>query len=154
LETGFEIPLTSDATKVQISATSNETNHSNKPQGESSQNVSTVKSSNQSAVLNSGLSSTANVEIPQGAYSVTNTEFYKPAIINIPRGATVTWTNNDAEMHTVTSGNLDAGGPTGTLFDSGPLPSGKTYRHTFSDKGIFDYLCTLHPFMKGKVIVK
>jgi plastocyanin len=154
VETGFEIPLMSDATKVQISATSSDTNHSNKPQGESSQNVSTVKSSNQSAILNSALSNTASVEIPQGAYSVTNIEFYKPAIINIPRGTTVTWTNNDGEMHTVTSGNLDTGGPTGTLFDSGPLPSGKTYKHTFSDKGIFDYLCTLHPFMKGKVIVK
>ena len=32
VETGFEIPLTSDATKVQISATSSDTNHSNKPQ--------------------------------------------------------------------------------------------------------------------------
>ena len=154
VETGFEIPLTSDATKVQISATSSDTNHSKKSQGESSQNVSTVNSSNQSVILDSGLSTTANVEIPQGAYSVTNSEFYKPAIINIPRGTTATWTNNDAEMHTVTSGNLDTGGPTGALFDSGPLASGRSYKHTFSDKGTFEYLCTLHPFMKGKVIVK
>ena len=113
VETGFEIPLTSDATMVQISATSSDTNHSNKSQEESNQNVSTVKSSNQSAILNSGLSKTADVEIPQGAYSVTNTEFYKPPTINIPRGTTATWTNNDAEMHTVTSGNLDTGGPNG-----------------------------------------
>ena len=57
VETGFEIPLTSDATKIQISATSSDTNHSKKSQGESSQNVSTVNSSNQSVILDSGLSS-------------------------------------------------------------------------------------------------
>ena len=43
---------------------------------------------------------------------MTNTEFYKPGIVDIPRGTTVNWINNDAEMHTVTSGNLDSGGPT------------------------------------------
>ena len=34
------------------------------------------------------------------------------------RGTTVTWTNNDVEIHTVTSGNLETGGPTGILFES------------------------------------
>ena len=154
VETGFEIPLTADATMVQISATSSGTNHSNKSQELPNQKGSTVNSSDQSVISANGSSKTANVEIPQGAYSVTNNEFYKPGTINIPRGTTVTWTNNDAEMHTVTSGNLDTGGATGVLFDSGPLASGKTFKHTFSDKGTFDYLCSLHPFMKGKVIVR
>ena len=154
VETGFEIPLAADATKIQISATPSATNHSSKSQDEPSQNGSTVVSSNESALSAGGLSKNVNVEIPDGAYSVTNTEFYKPETISILRGTTVTWTNNDVEIHTVTSGNLETGGPTGTLFESGPLASGKTYAHSFSEKGTFDYFCTLHPFMTGKVVVK
>ena len=125
----------------------------NKSQEEFSQKGPTVNSSNQSVISASRSSTTADVEIPQGAYSVTNNEFYIPQTINIPEGTTATWTNNDAEMHTVTSGNLDTGSVTGVLFDSGPLASGKTFKHTFNDKGTFDYFCSLHPFMKGKVIV-
>jgi plastocyanin len=66
----------------------------------------------------------------------------------------VTWTNADTETHTVTSGNLETGSFIGKLFDSGFLAPAKTYEHIFKDKGIFDYFCTLHPFMKAKVIVK
>ena len=113
VETGFEIPLAADATKVQISATSGVTNHSSKSQGEPGQKGSTVVSSNESVISAGGLSEKANVEIPEGAYSVTNTEFYKPQTITITKGTTATWTNNDVEMHTVTSGNLETGGPTG-----------------------------------------
>ena len=154
VETGFEIPLAADAIKVNISASPSFTNHSSKSQGEPGQKGSSMLSSNESVISASGLSEKANVEIPEGAYSVTNTEFYKPETIIIPRGTAATWTNNDVEMHTVTSGNLETGGPTGMLFESGPLASGKTYAHTFSDKGTFDYFCTLHPFMMGKVVVK
>ena len=88
VETGFEIPLAADATKVQISATPSATNHSSKSQDEPNQKGSTVVSSNDSAFSAGGLSKKANVEIPEGAYSVANTEFYKPETINILRGTT------------------------------------------------------------------
>ena len=97
---------------------------------------------------------TANIEIPQGAYSVTNNEFYKPGVNRYPSGYYCNWINNDAEMHTVTSGNLDSACATGMIFDSGSLASGKTFKHAFNNKGTFDYFCTLDPFMKGKIIVK
>ena len=83
-----------------------------------------------------------------------NNEFYKPAVIDINKGTTVIWTNNDVEVHTVTSGNLDTGARTGTFFDSGYLSKGDTFQHIFNDPRTYDYYCTLHPFMKGKVIVK
>ena len=95
-----------------------------------------------------------NIEIAEGATKPNNANFDVPAIINITRGTTIIWSNNDNEIHTVTYGDPDSGGPKGTLFDSGTIPSGSSFQHTFKDSGNFDYYCTLHPFMTGRVIVK
>jgi plastocyanin len=99
-------------------------------------------------------SSAPKIQIVEGAYSVTSTEFFRPSTVSISSRTAVTWTNDDIETHTVTSGNLESGSLIGKLFDSGFLAPGKMYEHAFTDKGIFDYFCSLHPFMKGTVIVK
>ena len=41
----------------------------------------------------------------------------------------------------------------GSLFDSGAIPSGKTFEFTFSNPGKYNYFCTIHPWMMGQVIV-
>ncbi len=51
--------------------------------------------------------------------------------VEIPVGTTVTWTNNDATPHTVTS--------TDGVFDSGGLDSGETFSFTFDSPGEFAY---------------
>ncbi|HEX2204493.1 MAG TPA: cupredoxin family copper-binding protein [Longimicrobium sp.] len=71
---------------------------------------------------------------------------YTPARIEIAAGTTVEWTNNDPLAHTVTA--LDKS------FDSGPIESGRTWRHTFTQAGTYDFNCTPHPFMKGTVVVR
>ena len=71
---------------------------------------------------------------------------FKPEDITITAGTTVTWSNKDAATHTVTSDD--------EFFDSGNLSKGDTFQYTFNQTGTFDYHCTLHPNMKGKVIVK
>jgi Copper binding proteins, plastocyanin/azurin family len=74
----------------------------------------------------------------------------------------VTWTNNDTEAHTVTSGNgagieslmnNKRGTPNG-LFDSGSFRPGQSWTHTFTRPGTFTYFCTIHPWMDGVVIVQ
>jgi plastocyanin len=55
-------------------------------------------------------------------------------------------------LHTVTSGTPEEGN-IGTEFDSSYMAAGKTFEHAFNTAGTFDYFCTLHPFMTGKVIV-
>ena len=92
------------------------------------------------------------VIISPGSSSPTNAKFFDPVILNVPVGATVTWKNLDSTLHTVTSGSAESGKP-GTIFDSSYLIGGKTFQHTFSTAGTFDYFCTLHPYMKGQVIV-
>jgi len=76
---------------------------------------------------------------------------YIPSKIIIEKGKQVTWVNDDSAFHSVTSGFY--GSPT-DLFDSGHLDPSESYALTFDESGIFDYFCTLHPWMKGQVIVE
>lgn len=69
---------------------------------------------------------------------------FQPAEITIQKGETITWINQDDVRHTAT----------GKDFDSGLLSKGQAFKQTFSESGIFDYFCTPHPDMKGKVTVK
>jgi nitrite reductase (NO-forming) len=92
------------------------------------------------------------IDISPGSSAPSNAKFYEPATLTVSAGSTVTWKNTDSTLHTVTSGSAETG-VSGTEFDSSYLAGGKTFQHTFSSAGTFDYYCTLHPFMKGQVVV-
>jgi amicyanin len=70
---------------------------------------------------------------------------FAPATLTIAAGDTVTWTNEDAMIHTATSVN--------GAFDSGDLEEGESYSLTFTTPGTYDYLCTPHPTMTGRIVV-
>ncbi len=76
---------------------------------------------------------------------------YLPSIITIKQGQQVTWSNEDVAFHTVTSGLYDE---PSDLFDSGHLDPEQKFIVSFDEPGTFDYFCTLHPWMAGKVIVE
>ena len=76
---------------------------------------------------------------------------YIPSNIVIEKGKQVTWVNEDSAFHSVTSGFYET--PT-ELFDSGHLDPYESYTLTFDESGTFDYFCTLHPWMKGQVVVE
>ena len=76
---------------------------------------------------------------------------YVPSVIIINQGEKVTWSNEDVAFHSVTSGEYDT--PT-DLFDSGHLDPGEKFSVSFDQRGEYDYFCTLHPWMKGKVLVE
>lgn len=80
-----------------------------------------------------------------------NDKCYIPSVIVIEKGKQITWVNEDSAFHSITSGFYDA--PT-ELFDSGHLDPFEFYTLTFDEIGIYDYFCTLHPWMKGQVIVE
>lgn len=82
---------------------------------------------------------TYNIEIKNFAFS--------PASLTINKGDTVIWTNKDSVPHTVTS-------DLGNELDSPVFGNGKTYSHTFTNSGNFNYYCTIHPMMKAEIIVK
>ncbi len=71
---------------------------------------------------------------------------YSVNVLTIPVGTTVTWTNDDTTMHTVTS--VD------DIFDSGYYGEGESWSYTFTEAGEFEYFCLPHPWMRAKVIVE
>ena len=82
-----------------------------------------------------------------GGASVTMADLaYSPTATDVSAGATVTWTNNDDVPHTVT---FSADG----VDDSDELKQGDTFAATFAEAGTYDYVCAIHPDMKGKVTV-
>jgi plastocyanin len=70
---------------------------------------------------------------------------FAPPTLTVKAGTTVTWTNKDEDPHTV----VDNRG----AFRSQALSSGGTYFFTFPTAGTFDYICSIHPFMHGIVVV-
>jgi plastocyanin len=103
---------------------------------------------NATATGASGNTSTS-VSIAPGSSTLT-TDAFSPNPIQVSVGTTVTWTNNDAQPHTVSSGENAT--PNG-LFDSPIMAPKATFEHTFTEAGEFPYFCTLHPNMVGTVSV-
>lgn len=70
---------------------------------------------------------------------------FEPAAITVARGDTVTWVNKDPFPHTATDPSV---------FDSHEIAPGKSWKWTARKSGVYDYVCTLHPTMKGTITVK
>lgn len=94
------------------------------------------------------------VSIVPGSSSPASPEFFKPATISVQAGTNVIWTNNDSTVHTVNSGTPNTGVLGPNPFESGIISPGRTFKRLFAMPSTYDYYCSLHPFMTGKVIVK
>jgi plastocyanin len=95
-----------------------------------------------------------SVSIVPGSSSLT-TDAFSPNPIQVSVGNTVTWTNNDSQPHTVTSGS---NGQPDNKFNPSPnfsplLNQGQTFSFTFTEAGDYPYFCMLHPNMVGTVNV-
>ena len=71
---------------------------------------------------------------------------FGPDALTVPANSTVTWVNHDDIPHTVASND--------GLFRSKALDTDQSYSFTFTKPGKYDYYCTIHPKMVGKVIVQ
>ena len=69
-----------------------------------------------------------------------------PTSVTIKVGDAVTWTNNDGFAHRLVGDNGE--------FDSGDMNGGATFSFTFKTAGTITYHCSIHPEMKGTVIVQ
>jgi plastocyanin len=101
------------------------------------------------ATMTGAGNATTSVSIVQGSSTLT-TDAYQPNPVQVSVGSTVTWTNNDAQPHTATSGENAT--PDGR-FDSGIMAPAATFDHTFTEAGEYPYFCLLHPNMVGTVSV-
>jgi plastocyanin len=123
--------------------------------GQGYSNATMTGAGNATNATGSGAGNTGNsVSIVSGSSSLT-TDAYQPNPIQVSVGTTVTWTNNDAQPHTVTSGS---NGQPDNKFNSSPnftplLNPGQTFSFTFTQAGDYPYFCMVHPNMVGTVSV-
>ena len=71
---------------------------------------------------------------------------FGPAKLTIGPGQYVTWTNSDDSPHQVTL--------TASQERSPVLLKGQSHTQAFSAPGVYEYVCGLHPAMKGAIEVK
>jgi plastocyanin len=71
---------------------------------------------------------------------------FNPSTVTVNVGDTVTWTNNDSVPHTATADD--------NSFDTGNIDPGTSDSVTFTSAGSFPYSCTIHPTMRGTVVVR
>jgi plastocyanin len=88
--------------------------------------------------VNAAAASPATVKIDNFAFA--------PATLTVTAGTTVIWKNDDNSPHRI-------GDKNGT-FKSAALDTDDTFSHTFAAPAEYPYICTIHPYMAGKIIVK
>ena len=71
---------------------------------------------------------------------------FSPATLTVTAGTTVTWINGDDIPHAIAA--------TDRSFRSKTLDTDDRFSFVFRMPGAYDYFCTLHPHMVGKIIVK
>lgn len=104
--------------------------------------VAACGSSSSSGTPTSGSGSTGT------GNTVTVKDFkFTPSTLTVKVGTKVTFVNDDTTTHTATS-------QSGGTISSGNLANGQSYTVTFSKAGTYQYVCSIHPFMRGTVIVQ
>jgi plastocyanin len=81
-----------------------------------------------------------------GGHDVVVDNFsFSPAAASVPAGATVRWTNRDDVPHVIMSAEKK--------FKSPVLDTDEQYAHAFDAPGTYEYFCSLHPKMTGRIVV-
>ena len=98
--------------------------------------------SGQAPPAEEALESGSGSPAPPGALEMRDFSF-SPGSITVTADTTLTWFNSGLAPHTVTASG----------FDSGLIQPGDSYRRNFDTPGTYNYLCTIHPQMRGVVVV-
>jgi plastocyanin len=86
-----------------------------------------------------------NLNLEGNQVSIDNFSF-KPNELSVAVGSKVTWINHDDVPHTVVASDKS--------FRSTALDTNDQFSYIFAKAGIYDYYCSVHPRMTGKVIAK
>ena len=83
----------------------------------------------------------------QGAAAVSIAGFkFAPETVTAAPNAAITWTNNDGAPHQVVVGAKNLKTPV--------LNKGQSAELKIAEAGSYDYVCGIHPSMKGKIAIK
>ena len=85
-------------------------------------------------------------DVSAGSQVTVDNFSFAPTTTIVAVGTTVTWTNHDDIPHNVVSPDQK--------FKSPVLDTDQTFTHTFDAAGTYEYDCSIHPRMTGKVVVR
>jgi plastocyanin len=71
---------------------------------------------------------------------------FVPAILTVKAGTAITWVNHDEEPHNVVSPER--------VFRSKAIDGGEKFTVVLDKPGTYNYLCAVHPHMRGKIVVE
>ena len=112
---------------------------------QSETNMQNTPSQAQGQTQTSPTTGSAPATSGQNAVTIQNFAF-SPAALTVKVGDKVTWTNQDSAGHSATADD--------NSFDTGVLSQGQSGSVTFSKAGTYSYHCSVHPMMKGTIIVQ
>jgi len=92
-----------------------------------------------------GTKRSASAEAEKVTTTVTIRNFaFEPSVVTVSAGDTLVFVNKDSAPHTATADG----------FDTGRLNTGASASVTIASAGTYEYICAIHPTMKGTVIVE
>lgn len=80
-----------------------------------------------------------------GQVAIDNFAF-APTPMTVPVGTMVKWLNRDDIPHSIVVQALGV--------HSHPMDTDESFTYRFEKPGTYDYICGLHPFMHGKIVVQ
>lgn len=98
------------------------------------------------AILASGQTTAIASPAPAAAEVEINNFSFSPSTLTVPVGTQVTWTNKDEIPHNVVSSDK--------TIKSKVLDTDDKFTFTFTQAGTYSYICTIHPRMKGTIVVQ
>ena len=99
-------------------------------------------------ILGAKNSAVAAQQKPQNVEVKIDNFSFGPVAVTVSAGSTVTWTNRDDIPHTVVSSDDPR------VFKSKVLDTDEKFSFTFTKAGTYEYFCSIHPKMTGKVVVQ
>ncbi len=92
-----------------------------------------------------GISAGEAIASGEAEVRIDNFSYTPPTLVIVP-GTKVTWTNADDDAHTVVEKDRK--------FKSPALDTDDTFSQIFTVPGEYEYFCSIHPRMTGKIVVK
>ena len=118
-------------------------------------NASSGSNTSSAASTAGAAAAAATLTIPVGASTAGNPS-YDPVSLTVKKGDEIDVVNKDSSPHTVTSGKAPDAPDAGKQFDTSIINAAASARLMTANlqAGEYDFHCSVHPFMTGKIIVQ
>jgi plastocyanin len=150
-----EIPSKEGSSNIMDEDTATETTTATEGSGGGAGGGANATAGTPAATTTSSSTAAATLTIPMGA-STPGNPAYEPASLTVKKGDAIDVVNKDSSPHTVTSGTGLEDPNAGKMFDTSIINAAASAQIATADleAGEYDYHCSVHPFMTGKIIVQ